>query len=142
MLLYRFADRLRNRRRKRLWAPDQAVGRQGEDLVHRYLQRQGFTVVARNYRARSGMSELDLVAWDNNKLVIVEVKSRSSDAFGPPDRAIDMDKRRNLFRGAREYARRAGVEWSKVRFDIVGVLLGTPPVLTHFRDVFPMEITD
>ena len=52
-------DRLRDVRRRKLWSPDQATGRQGEDLAHRYLRKQGFTIVARNYRLAAGDAE----AW-------------------------------------------------------------------------------
>jgi putative endonuclease len=136
--LFRFFDELRHRRRKRLWEPTRAVGRRGEDLAHRHLRKLGFTVVGRNFRARSGLSELDIIAWENETLVFVEVKARSSAEYGSPERAMDPDKRRKLFRGAREYARSAGVEWSRVRFDIVNVLLSEPPDITHYRDVFSL----
>ncbi len=136
--LYRWADDLRDRRRRRLWNPDHAAGRRGEDLAHRYLQQQGFVVVARNFRPRSGVPELDIVAWEGETLVIVEVKSRTSAEYGAPDRAIDGFKRDRLFRGAREYTRRAGIEWTRVRFDIVNVLLSDPPSITHLRDVYPV----
>ena len=136
--LYRWADNLRHRRRKRVWNPDHASGRRGEDLAHRYLQKKGYVVVARNFRLRSGAPELDIVAWEGETLVIVEVKSRTSEEYGTPDRAIDGFKRDRLFRGAREYARRAGMDWSRVRFDIINVLLKETPVITHLRDVFPL----
>jgi len=93
-------------------------------------------VVARNYRARSGGGEIDLVAWDGETLVFVEVKARSSEEFGAPGRAVDRDKRLTLVHAAREYARRANVEWRDVRFDIVSVVLGEAPALAHTRDAF------
>lgn len=137
-LLYRAADRLRHQRRQRVWSSDQATGRHGEDLAHRYLRRLGYFVVARNYRARSGVAELDLIAWDGDKLVIVEVKTRSSDEFGAPDRAMDAVKRQHLFRAGSEYCRRAGVPWEQARFDVVSVTLGQPVSLNHMKDVYPV----
>ena len=136
--LFRFLDLARHQRRKRILNADQAAGRRGEDLAHRYLQKRGFTVIARNYRARSGIAELDIVAKDGETLVFVEVKARSSDKYGPPDRAVGEEKRRRLFRGAREYVRRAGADWEHVRFDLVSVVLSEPPHCTHLRDVFPL----
>src|SRR5512138_3565620 len=103
--LYRFADLIRDRARRRHWEPGAAAGRRGEDIAHRFLQRAGMTVVARNYRTPTGSGEVDLVAWDREWLVFVEVKSRSSDRFGPPGRAIDEDKQRKLARSALDYAR-------------------------------------
>ncbi len=79
--------------------------RKGEDLAYNYLRRRGYTIVARNYRPRSGKQELDLVAWDKEQLAVIEVKTRASDEFGEPARAVDLRKRRHLIRAAAEYAR-------------------------------------
>ena len=93
-------------------------------------------MVARNHQARSGAGELDIVAWEDGMLVFVEVKSRLSEEFGAPDRAIDAEKRDHLLRAARDYVRRAGADWTKVRFDVVNVVFDNPPTVTHLRDVF------
>ncbi len=131
------ADWLRHRWRSRHEAPHLAVGRRGEDLAHRYLQRQGYTVVARNYRI-PGQVELDIVAWDGPTLVFVEVKTRTSSEFGTPDRAIGREKREHLFRAAAAYLKQARVDWKAVRFDIVNVTLGERPVIEHLKDVYPV----
>src|SRR5258707_11824550 len=112
-------DRLRDIRRRRTWAADLASGRRGEDLAHRYLRRQGFTIVARNYRLAAGDAETDLIAWEGEALVFVEVKSRSSEEHGPPERAIGAEKRAHLLRLAREYTRKTNTPWASVRFDVV-----------------------
>ena len=135
-LLYRFSDRLRNRARMRGTPIDLARGRRGEDLAHRFLSRQGYTIVGRNFRPRSGAGEIDLVAWDGDYLVFVEVKSRASDEFGTPDRAVDPDKQAHLVRAAGEYVRRSSVDWDHVRFDIVSILLTEPPRIDLLRDAF------
>ncbi|HEV2445932.1 MAG TPA: YraN family protein [Candidatus Sulfopaludibacter sp.] len=129
-LLYRAADALRRRA-----FPDNH-GRMGEDAAHRYLRRRGCTVVARNYRPRSGPGEIDLVAWEGDRLVFVEVKTRATAEFGTPDRAVDEAKRAAVERAAREYASRANVGWEKARFDIVSVVLGRPMRIEWQRDAF------
>lgn len=129
-LLYRAGDALR----RRLRAADS--GRIGEDLAHRYLRRRGCTIVARNYRPRAGGGEIDLVAWQRDTLVFVEVKTRATAEFGTPDRAVDLEKEHHLRRAARDYARRSGVDWLKVRFDIVSVVLGKPPQIEWIQDAF------
>lgn len=134
--LYRLADFARQHGRQRSWDPDAAAGRRGEDIAHRFLQRTGMTVVARNYLTPTGSGEVDLIAWENDTLVFVEVKARKSTDFGPPERAIGPDKQKKLIRAARDYARRANIPWEKVRFDIVSVVLSTPPAVSHFRDAF------
>jgi putative endonuclease len=142
-LLLRALDWARHQARLlRLTPRSRALGRRAEDLAHRYLQRQGYRVVARNFTPRGGHGELDLIAWHGDRLVVVEVKSRQSDDFGSPDRALDEDKRRTLFRVAREFARRAEVPWDRVRFDLVSVIfrprIRNRPLLEHQRDIFPI----
>ncbi len=134
--LLRLADSARHRARARTWEPAQATGRRGEDLAHRYLERSGFSVVGRNYRPPAGRGEIDLVAWERETLVFVEVKTRRSDDFGAPERNVDDEKRTALIRAGRDYARRAGVPWERVRFDLVSVVLSDPPALSHSRDAF------
>ena len=132
--LYRYSDLLRQHSQLETMAPDQATGARGEDLAHRFLQSKGMVVVARNYRMASGAGELDLIAWERETLVFVEVKSRQTGEYGSPDRAIGPDKQNSLLRAAREYARHAGVQWDRVRFDVVTVIFSAPPKIEHQRD--------
>jgi putative endonuclease len=132
-MIRRVLDWLRHVRRTRTWTPSLAAGRRGEDLAHRFLQRQGFIVVARNYRMASGAGEADLVAWEKDTLAVVEVKSRGSGEFGPPERAIGEEKRAHMLRVARDYAARSGTPWEQVRLDVVTVLLTRPPLIGLFR---------
>jgi putative endonuclease len=127
--LYRAAGVLRRR------AMGGDHGRIGEDLAHRYLRGQGCTIVARNYRTLSGSGEIDLVAWQGKTLVFVEVKTRDSAEFGAPERAVDAGKERRLRTAARDYASRAGVEWERTRFDVVGVVL-RPRRIEWIRNAF------
>ena len=129
-LLYGAADRIRRRR-----YPENH-GRIGEDLAYRYLRARGCTVVARNYRTLSGSGEIDMVAWDGRKLAFVEVKTRGSEEFGPPESAVDAEKRGRLERAARDYSRRAEIPWRDTRFDIVSVVLDQPPRIEWLRDAF------
>jgi|SRR5580658_6100877 putative endonuclease len=128
-------DWARHEKRRRRWTPTLALGRRGEDLAHRYLQRHGYIVVARNYRPASGDAEADIVAWDGDTLVIVEVKSREHGEYGPPERAIGPEKRIHMARVAREFAARGSTPWDHVRFDVVTVLFTGPPELNLYRDL-------
>jgi putative endonuclease len=101
--IYRLGDRLRYRRHGNL-------GAHGEDLAHRWLRRHGFTVAARNYRPPQGGGEIDIVAWEGDFLVFVEVKTRGPAAGSAPERAIDDDKIWALRRAARDYVVRAGAD--------------------------------
>jgi putative endonuclease len=135
--LLELADKARHRARMRLWASSQASGRRGEDLAHRFLQRLGFNVVARNFHSRSGSGEIDLIAWDGDTLVFVEVKSLSSDSYSAPDRAIDRLKQELILRTAIDYVRRGPAPYPRVRFDIINVLLDDPPRISIRQDAFP-----
>jgi len=132
---HELADGLRHHARSRRWPADLALGRRGEDIAHRYLQRAGMVVVGRNYRTPGGNGEIDLVGWDHGTLVFVEVKSRASDEYGSPDRAIGSEKRQHMIRAARHYARHADAPWENTRFDVVTVVFSTPPQVTHSKDV-------
>jgi putative endonuclease len=118
----RWLDALRHWGRSRRWNTSLAAGRRGEDLAHRFLRTQGYTIVARNYRLASGDAEADLIAWERETLVVVEVKSQ------------------HLLRVARQYARRSNVPLESVRFDLVTVVLTEPPEVKLFRGVsFPQR---
>ena len=127
--LYSLADRLRYRRHGN-------IGRRGEDLAHRYLRKHGYVVAARNWRPPQGGGEIDLVAWEQGKLVFVEVKFRVSGQWSAPERAVDGDKIHTLRRAARDYIRRAAAEEAEARFDVVCI---TGSVVEHLRDAFPLE---
>lgn len=134
-LLWKLSDSARQYRQSRTLTADAALGRRGEDLAHRYLQKKGFTVVARNYKP-GGDSEIDIVARLKDLVVFVEVKSRSSAEFGSPDRAIDHEKQKHIVRAARAYVNRAGIEWAQVRFDTISVVFTNPPCIFHQQDAF------
>ena len=130
---------LRNRLRAladRARPPHLRDARRGEDLAYDYLRRAGYTVVARNYRPRGGREELDLVAWDGDRLAVVEVKTRANVDFGRPGEAVGREKRQVLVRGASEFARRASVDFDCLRFDIVSVILEDPPRIELEKDAF------
>jgi len=129
-------DRLRDARRRRVWARDLAAGRRGEDLAHRYLRCHGFIIVARNYRLSSGEAEADLIAREGEDLVIVEVKTRETAEYGAPERAVNPEKQRHLIRVAREYARKTDTPWERVRFDVVSIVFGEEPEITLLRGAF------
>ncbi len=137
--LFRLADRLRRRTRRTQIDPAHALGRDGEDLAHRHLQRAGLVVVARNYRTPGGAAEVDLIAREGAMLVFVEVKTRETDEFGSPDRAIDPIKKDKIRRAALNYLRRSSHDPAQVRFDVVSIVTGGRVLrLDHFRDAWTL----
>jgi putative endonuclease len=138
-VILRFSDWVRHIARRQRWSPTLALGRRGEDLAHRFLRARGFSIVARNYRLASGDGEADLIAWEGETLVFVEVKSRQSADFGPPERAIGEEKREHLLRIAREYSRKTRTQWDRVRLDVVSVVLSEPAIIEHYRAALPTQ---
>jgi putative endonuclease len=134
-LLWKLSDSARQAREARTLQADAALGRRGEDLAHRYLQKAGYAVVTRNYKPGAD-SEIDIVATKDELVVFVEVKSRSSAVYGAPERAMDANKQKNIVRGARAYATRAAIDWSRVRFDVISVVFTKPPSILHQQDAF------
>ena len=134
-LLWKLSDTARQRRQQQTLTQSAALGRRGEDMAHRYLQRKGFTVVARNYKPGAD-SEIDIIARQGDLVIFVEVKSRTSAEFGSPDRAIDQEKQKHIVRAARAYVNRAAIEWNQVRFDTISVIFTDPPSIIHQQDAF------
>jgi len=134
-LLWKLSDAARQLRQRQTMTQTAALGRRGEDIAHRYLQKKGLQVVARNYKP-GGDSEIDMVARQGDLIIFVEVKSRSSLEFGSPDRAIDQEKQKHIVRAARAYVNRAGIEWNQVRFDTISVVFTDPPSIVHQQDAF------
>jgi putative endonuclease len=112
-------------------APHLLQGRKGERVACRFLMRQGFDILARRYRGPSG--ELDIIALEQETLVFVEVKTRSSRAFGEPWEFVDWRKQQKLLRTAEEFIADHDLGQYSYRFDIVSVI-GKDATL--FRNAF------
>ena len=101
-------------------AAKDALGRRGEDLAAAYLTEHGLVVLDRNWRCRLG--ELDIVCTDSTRLVVCEVKTRSSTALGHPLEAVTARKAARLRRLAAAWITERQVHPPDVRIDLVGVL--------------------
>ncbi len=108
-----------------------ARGAEAERRAAEYLLARGFSILDRCFRAAGG--EIDLVARDGGSVVFVEVKARSSNAFGGPLAAVTRDKRRRLARAAASYLALRGLSEAPARFDVVAV---TPLGIEHVADAF------
>lgn len=114
-----------------------AVGRQGEDLAAEYLAKQGYRLVERNVRTRYG--EIDIILLDGEVVVFVEVKARSSEAFGPPSDAVGPEKMRRLSRAAQSFLAQKAWEDRLARFDVVSINFDGPNSrLEHIADAFDL----
>ncbi|MFC8408953.1 YraN family protein [Arthrobacter sp. NPDC057259] len=96
------------------------LGRRGEDLAAGFLEDQGIRVVDRNWRCSAG--EIDIVALDGDALVIAEVKTRRSLAFGHPFEAVGAEKLARLHRLGSAWCREHGLRMPLRRVDVIAVL--------------------
>ena len=116
-----------------------ALGQRGEQLAMEYLRTQGMTVLDRNWRPRGQgvRGELDLVARDGDDLVIVEVKTRRSIAYGTAVEAVTTRKMRVLRSLALAWLDFRSVHAPRLRFDVVAVTIPPvgQPVIEHLRAV-------
>jgi putative endonuclease len=118
------------------------LGKLGEAYAAAYLEQFGYRLVAANFtvpvgRNRRGAvvtSEIDLVAYDGDTLCFVEVKTRASDWFAPPQVNVDLRKRRQIARAARAYRHMLGIEDQPYRYDVLTVILDDAPQIELLRN--------
>ena len=141
--LVRFIDDLSNRWRSRFSSsrPQHLrLGTRGENLACQFLKRNGYKILYRNFRGRTG-GEIDVVCRDGDTLVFVEVKTRTREDFGRPFEAIDRDKRKRISRGGLAWLRLLDDPDILFRFDVVEVIIteGAEPRLELLRNAFALS---
>ena len=110
--------------------PHFSLGRRGEALAVEHLEQNGYRIVAANFSLPIGRNlrdvivnaEIDVIAYDGPVLCFVEVKTRASDEFAPPQLNVDLRKRRQISRAAQAYRRMLGLVDAAYRYDVVTVL--------------------
>jgi putative endonuclease len=125
------------------------LGRRGETLALEHLEQAGYRIVAANFSLPIGRNrrdvvvnaELDIVAYDGPVLCFVEVKTRASDEFAPPQANVDLRKRRQIARAALAYRRMLGLVGVAYRYDVVTVVLADTerPRIQLIRDFWRDE---
>jgi putative endonuclease len=122
------------------------IGQTGEELAARFLRKNGYRLVAANFKTPIGRNrrdaqitgEIDLIALDADVLCFVEVKTRSSDNFASPLAAVDLRKQRQIIRTARMYRKIFRLHHIKVRYDVVSIVLpeDARPTIELFKSYF------
>ncbi len=107
--------------------PNQALGAFGENLAARWYEDNGYRIVSQNWRGAAG--EIDLVLRRDRLIVICEVKTRSSAAFGSPAEAVGPAKQKRLRRLATEWLKAEAPGRVDIRFDVVSILAGHVEVI-------------
>jgi putative endonuclease len=98
------------------------LGKRGEEVALRFLKKKGYRIIEKNYACKMG--EMDIIAKEKDTLVFIEVKTRTSALFGPPQLAVNFSKQRQLSKVALNYLKENRLEEAKARFDVVAILLG------------------
>lgn len=98
------------------------LGKKGEERAVRFLKKKGYRIIETNYVCKLG--EMDLIAKEKDTLVFVEVKTRTSTMFGPPQLAVTNFKQRQLSKVALNFLKQNNLEDVKARFDVVAILFG------------------
>ncbi|MCX4187221.1 YraN family protein [Methylophaga sp. OBS4] len=102
-------------------------GKQVEQQVCRFLQKQGMQLITRNYHSRGG--EIDLIMQDRQTLVFIEVRFRKSRTFGSALESVNKIKQSRIIHTAEHYLQRHPVSQDACRFDVVAV---SPTASGHY----------
>ncbi|MEE1115471.1 MAG: YraN family protein [Clostridia bacterium] len=110
---------------KNIFTKTKQIGDFGEDAAAKYLKKNGYNILERNYRA--SYNEIDIIAEDKSFIVFTEVKSRTANKgspsrFGRPARAVDQGKKRHTVSAARTYLHSNPTD-KQVRMDVIEVYL-------------------
>ncbi len=116
-----------------------AIGKEGEDRAATFLAKQGYKILERNYSTRAG--EIDLIALHKGEVVFVEVKTRTSDAYGAPELAVDPRKQRRMIKAALAYIKYKKLDQVPCRFDVVAITAATERGVEVIRNAFEMDRT-
>ncbi len=98
------------------------LGKKGEQLALHYLKKRGYRILEKNYVCKLG--EMDLIAKEADTVAFIEVKTRTSTTFGPPQLAVNSAKQMQLSKVALNFLKEKRIEDAKARFDVVAILFG------------------
>ena len=115
------------------------LGKKGEDAAAKFLERHGYQIIERNWHCPAG--EADIIAFDEDMLVFVEVKTRSDIDKGFPEEAITKEKRDRYEKISAYYLRDSDCGEMRFRFDVIGILvLGkNKATLRHHINAFGVD---
>lgn len=111
----------------------QLLGKTGENFAASYLQRHGFKILERNFKARYG--EIDIIALDGDILVFVEVKTRLDEMFGKPEEAVTPWKLHEVVKTAQYYKLLRPELPDAMRIDVIGIELDLDGTLKYFNHI-------
>lgn len=114
----------------------QEIGKWGENLACKYLQKNNYKIIERNFLCRQG--EVDIIAEDNLKkeVVFVEVKTRSNLKYGNPSEAVNKAKQKHMKQVARYYIYKKQLSNRAIRFDVIEIYIQQPICqINHIKQI-------
>jgi len=109
-------------------------GKEGEKVALKHLEGKGFKILAKNYRVRGG--EADLIAEFGGRTIVVEVKTRTSRKFGPPQAAVNRRKFRRLVLAGTVFCRMKNIPVNLLRIDVIAIeVKGKETSIRHFENI-------
>ena len=116
------------------------LGKKGEEIAIHFLKKKGYRILERNYVCKMG--EMDIIAREKDTLAFIEVKTRTSTIFGPPQLAVNLTKQMQLSKVALYFLKEKKLEDVKARFDVVAILLGPKgEEIELIKDAFDLRYT-
>lgn len=110
------------------------LGKRGEEIACRYLQEKGYAILETNFRF--GRGEIDVIAKQQETIVFVEVKTRSSNKYGYPEESVTESKKEKLKETAMEYLIKNDLQ-NEIRFDVVTITAVRDAIhIRHIEDAF------
>ncbi len=111
------------------------IGIKGEETAATFLLNKGYIIIERNWRA--GKKEIDIIAFKDNVLAIIEIKTRSRDDLLFPEEAVNKKKKENLKAAAAVFVSDKP-QYINIRYDIISVLMDRETVkeVVHFEEAF------
>ena len=108
----------------------------GEEIAQNHLQKEHFRIVEKRFRLYRG--EIDLIAYDKETLVFIEVKTRGPGALGLPEESVNLPKQRQIRKIAEGYLALNKIDDVECRFDVISLVFdeNRDYSLTHYKDAF------
>lgn len=109
-------------------------GKKGERLAREFLFHNGYTILEYNFRNKIG--EIDIIAYKDNILIFIEVKSRTNLNYGYPYEAVNYKKQKKIINTSISYIKYKNIKNKQLRYDIIEVYLTNPSKINHIEDAF------
>jgi len=110
------------------------IGKKGEENAIKYLQANGYKIRHCNWRFKK--NEIDIICEENNLLVVVEVKTRTSEYFENPKEAVTKKKQKSIIKATEAYIFEFDIQF-ETRFDIISVtIIGNQMHIEHIKDAY------